>query len=38
MKNANNFQIAKVQAQGVAEHLLDFVQMALLIKVLLIKK
>ena len=24
MKNVNNFQIAKVQPQGVAQHLLDF--------------
>ena len=24
MKNVNNFQIAKVQPLGVAEHLLDF--------------
>ena len=24
MKNVNNFQIAKVQSQGVAYHLLDF--------------
>ena len=26
MKNANNFQIAKVQAQGAAQNLLDFCQ------------
>ena len=41
MKNVNNFQIAKVQAQGVAKHLLDFFasfSLALLVKVLLIKK
>ena len=40
MKNANNFQTAKVQPQGVALHLLDFCasfSLTLLIKVLLIK-
>ena len=37
MKNTNNFQIAKVQPQGVAQHLLNFFanfSLALLIKVL----
>ena len=41
MKNVNNFQIAKVQLQGVAYHLLDFlanISLALLTKVLLVKK
>ena len=42
MKNVHNFQIAKVQLQGAAQHyLLDFfanASLVLLIKVLLIKK
>ena len=40
MKNVNSFQIAKVQAQGVARHLLVFFLAfsASPIKVLLIKK
>ena len=28
MKNVNNFQLAKVQPQGVAEHWLDFLPMS----------
>ena len=41
MNNANNFQIAKVQPQDVAERLLDFLPISawsLLVKVLLVKK
>ena len=41
IKNVNNFQIANVQPQGVALHLLDFFasfSLTVLIKVLLIKK
>ena len=38
MKNVNNFQIAKVQPQGVAQHLLEYQPgLAYLVKVLLIK-
>ena len=40
-KNVNNFQIAKVQPQGFAQHLLDFFanfSLALLIKLLPMKK
>ena len=42
MKNVNNFQIAKVQSQSVAYHLLDFLpisfNLVFFIKVLLVKK
>ena len=41
MKKVNNFQVAKVQPQGVAKHLFIFFpnfNLAFLIKVLLIKK
>ena len=40
MKNVNNSQIAKVQLQGVASHLLDFCQFQpwIAYKMLLIKK
>ena len=41
IRNANNFQIAKVQPQSIAQHLLNvfaIFSLALLIKVLLIKK
>ena len=41
INNVNNFQIAKVQPQGIAWHLLDFLSISAwccLLKVLLIKK